>query len=220
MNATPRRGALALLPAASMCLAATAQAQTPACDSLKSTLAARIEATGVRGYSLEAVPGRTAVPPDAKVIGTCEGGAYKMLYRRWGASRPVATAPASMPETKPEPKPLPAPPPVKAASAIPVATPVAIPAVVEPVVGRASEAEAVRPAEPMAAPPAPAVLDKPAEPAEPKTPPTRRASEFFAEHWRWIAALALLPLAAWLWAWRAHRNAYDEAGLPRGPKLN
>jgi len=123
MNATPRRGALALLPAASMCLAATAQAQTPACDSLKSTLAARIEATGVRGYSLEAVPGRTAVPPDAKVIGTCEGGAYKMLYRRWGASRPVATAPASMPETKPEPKPLPAPPPVKAASAIPVATP-------------------------------------------------------------------------------------------------
>ncbi|HJV95131.1 MAG TPA: DUF1161 domain-containing protein, partial [Albitalea sp.] len=57
---------------ASMFLAASAQAQTSACDQLKDTLAARIEATGVRGYSLEAVPAATPVPSGAKVIGTCE----------------------------------------------------------------------------------------------------------------------------------------------------
>jgi len=36
-------------------------------------------------------------------------------------------------------------------------------------------------------------------------------------HWAW--GLLLLPLLAWLWAWQRHRSLYDEAGLPRGPKL-
>ena len=42
---------------------------------------------------------------------------------------------------------------------------------------------------------------------------------FIATYWPWIFALLALPLAGWLWAWHAHRSAYDEAGLPRGPKL-
>lgn len=81
---------------------------------------------------------------------------------------------------------------------------------------RASEAEPVRAVE---HPTPPATTAQPDRPMQAKIPMTRQASEFMAEYWRWIAALLLLPVAAWLWAWRAHRNAYDEAGLPRGPKL-
>ncbi len=89
-----------MLAVAAALQAATAHAQTEVCDQFKGVLAARIEATGVRGYSLDAVPARTPVPPDAKVIGTCEGGAWKVLYRRWGASRPSSasnSAPAPAP---------------------------------------------------------------------------------------------------------------------------
>jgi len=84
------------------------------------------------------------------------------------------------------------------------------------VTARASEAEAVPVIDRVDAPPAQGPLDKT---AEVKASLTQRASEFMAAHWRWIGALLLLPVAGWLWAWRAHRSAYDEAGLPRGPKL-
>ncbi len=48
---------------------------------------------------------------------------------------------------------------------------------------------------------------------------TRQASDFMAENRRWMWALVLLPIAGGVWVWRARRSAYDEAGLPRGPKL-
>ena len=83
-------------------------------------------------------------------------------------------------------------------------------------VARASEAEAVPVIDRVDAPLAPGQADKT---AEVKAPLTQRASEFMAAHWPWIGALLLLPVAAWLWAWRTHRSAYDEAGLPRGPRL-
>ena len=57
MNATT-----ILLLATSTLVGAAAHAQSPACEMLKRTLAARIEATGVRGYSLEAVPAGVPVP--------------------------------------------------------------------------------------------------------------------------------------------------------------
>ena len=76
----------------SMTFAAGAQAQSSACDDFKAVLAARIESTGVRGYSLETVPASASVPSDAKVIGTCESGARKILYRRWGAARAASAA--------------------------------------------------------------------------------------------------------------------------------
>jgi len=53
----------------------------------------------------------------------------------------------------------------------------------------------------------------------PKLSLAQRATGFVTDHWRWILPLALLPLLGWLWAWHAHRSVYDEAGLPRGPKL-
>ena len=255
MNAAPRnatrseacglfpRVTLTVLQAVSMLLADSAQAQTHACDQLKSVLAARIDATGVRGYSLEAVPAGTPVPPGANAIGTCEAGKYKILYRRWGATQPLSgaageTEPASTPQAivvpegqtrrppsvpgdralRPVPAspPSPTPPPVSrsnvAASAVP--TPSHEPE--KPLGGSASEVQAVRAIAPAVAQPAPVQLDKT---IVAKVPLARQASEFMAENWRWILALVLLPIAGWIWVWRAHRSAYDEAGLPRGPKL-
>ena len=81
---------------------------------------------------------------------------------------------------------------------------------------RASEVKAVPAIDLPAAPPQQAVLDKT---AVAKVSLTQRLSEFMAENWRWIVALVLLPITGWLWAWFMHRRAYDEAGLPRGPKL-
>jgi hypothetical protein len=83
---------------------------------------------------------------------------------------------------------------------------------------RASESAAVPSIDPVVVPPV--AQATPETGREPKARLSARASEFMTAHWRWILALMLLPLTAWLWAWRAHRSAYDEAGLPRGPKLN
>ena len=66
-------------------LAALALAATPAlarksCDELKSEIAAKIEANGVKKYTLEVVPIDAAA--DGKVVGTCDGGSQKIVYRR------------------------------------------------------------------------------------------------------------------------------------------
>ena len=217
------RGAWMLLHAAWLFLASDASAQSNACDQLKGTLAARIEASGVRDYNFEIVPASTPVPPGARVIGTCEAGRYKVLYRRGSSTPAVASEPAQAARPASAPRP---PPPGSAASAPAVA--------VRPVL-RSSEAAA---AAPVPAPvkvasavasqpePAPAAVQPVVQPAQapekdsaPTIPWTHRVSEFVAANWRWLAALALLPIAGWLWAWRAHRNAYDKYGLPRGPRL-
>ena len=217
-GAASRCGVLAALHGAALLLAGAAHAQADPCEQLKGVLAARIDATGVRGYSLEAVPADTPVPPGAKAIGSCRSGAGRILYRRWGAERPAPAAldsgvlrPALVPAAASAAR-QPVLRSVVAASAVaaPVAEPdktldtgtveVALASVVDP---PAARPEPVRPAEASAAQPSPA----------------QRASAFIAEHWRWMGALLLMPIAALAWAWHAHRSAYDEAGLPRGPKL-
>jgi len=197
--------ALTLLQAASMLLAAGAQAQIDPCEQLKGVLAARIEATGVRGYSLETVPAGTPVPPGAKAIGTCQSGASKVLYRRWGAARPSSddpetAQPASAPQARVVPMEQTRRPPASAPGPAP----------------RPAEVEVVPAAEAAAAPPQQAPVD---EVVVAEVSRAQRASEFMAENWRWISALVFLPIAGWIWAWLAHRTAYDKAGLPRGPKL-
>jgi outer membrane biosynthesis protein TonB len=211
-----------LLAIAALWLPSAALAQGSACDQLKTTLAARIEATGVRGYSLEAVPASTSVPAGAKAIGNCEGGALKILYRRWGGASVAASAPVAAPEPPPPKRQPPAasPEPPAPVASLPTQKPVLVPspapepAKVEPV--RAREAEPVRRAEPAPPPAAPAASAEPS----PETPPlAQRVSGFVATHWRWLLALLLVPLAAVGWAWRAHYLAYDRNGLPRGPRL-
>ena len=212
-----------------------ALAQANACDQLKATLAARIEATGVRGYSLETVPVSTAVPAGAKAIGNCEGGARKVLYRRWGGASGAVTAdaaavPASPPPAAVAPEPRPKPPPVVRPSAsapvASVAAPPPLPVPARPLTlapaptraapARAAEVDVVPRASPVAAQEVPSI---PTEQSADKPPLSQRISEFVSAEWRWLLALLLLPLALLGWAWRAHHLAYDKNGLPRGPRL-
>ena len=51
-----------------------------ACDELKSEIDAKLKAKGVKSYSLENVP--NAQVKDQKVVGTCDGGTKKIVYKR------------------------------------------------------------------------------------------------------------------------------------------
>lgn len=59
--------------------AAPAMARKP-CEELKAEIAAKIEANGVKHYTLEIVPKDDAT--EGKVVGTCDGGTKKIVYRR------------------------------------------------------------------------------------------------------------------------------------------
>ena len=73
-----------------------ALAQSTNCEAFKERLAASIEGNGVRGYALEVVPSGSPAPPGARSLGTCDAGAYTVLYWRWGQARGEA-APAAPP---------------------------------------------------------------------------------------------------------------------------
>lgn len=156
-------GVLTLLQAASMVLAASALAQTNTCDEFKAVLAARIESSGVRGYSLETVKSGTPVPPDAKVIGTCESGARNVIYRRWGAAR---AAPASASAAEP------------ASTARPTAVPIEpnrrVPGAPAERAVRPSPTSAPNTAPPPVSPSTQAALVAPAPVRAPEKTPTRR----------------------------------------------
>ena len=64
---------------------------TKSCEDLKSEIAAKIEANGVKSYTLEIVP--KDQDADGKVLGTCGGGTKKIVYRR-GTATPSAPAEA------------------------------------------------------------------------------------------------------------------------------
>jgi len=69
-----------------------AHAQGPkSCDELKTEIAAKLDAKGVKGYTLDIV----AKDKDAegKVVGTCDGGTKKIIYTK------AAAAAASAKET-------------------------------------------------------------------------------------------------------------------------
>ncbi len=155
-------------PAAWLLLVPAAQAQGSACEQVKSMLAARIEATGVRGYGLEIVPASDKVPPGAQAIGTCAGGANKIVYRRFAAAPPAAGEPAAAPPAPAAPTvavaaPMPPaqrPAPAVAPSPAPVPPPVPtpVPAKAPAAVVPAQPASASAPAAPAAA--APTVEDR------------------------------------------------------------
>ena len=72
--------------AAVLLVPACSYAQAPkTCEDLKTEIAAKLDAKGVKSYTLEIV----AKDQDAegKVVGSCEGGTKKIVYRR------TATAP-------------------------------------------------------------------------------------------------------------------------------
>lgn len=61
-------------------LAGSAFAASKPCDELKSEITAKIDAKGTSDYSLEIVDKGAAA--DGKVVGTCEGGAKEIVYKR------------------------------------------------------------------------------------------------------------------------------------------
>ena len=52
-----------------------------ACEDLKSEITQKLEAKGVKGYSLE-IAAKDKDAGDSKVVGTCEAGAKKILYQK------------------------------------------------------------------------------------------------------------------------------------------
>jgi hypothetical protein len=50
------------------------------CDELKSEIDAKIQAIGVKSYSLKIVHKENV--KDGKVVGTCDGGTKKIIYKR------------------------------------------------------------------------------------------------------------------------------------------
>jgi hypothetical protein len=58
----------------------SAWAQVKPCDELKAEIAAKIEANGVKEYTLEIVGNDYS--GEAKVVGTCDGGTKKIVYAK------------------------------------------------------------------------------------------------------------------------------------------
>jgi len=204
--------ALAGMPVAAVFLTADVHAQSSSCEQFKAVLAARVD-PGIRGFTLDAVPASAPVPPGAKVFGTCDGGATKILFRRGGNTRAGAAVTRASGVASPSP--------VAAASAVParVAASASVP-------GAALKPERVKPA--VAPAPAMASATPVAEPVVAEAPYPgdeqvgswrQRVTDLSSAYWAWLASALLLPLAGVLWAWRTHHRAYDKAGLPRGPRL-
>ena len=61
-------------------LAGTAWAQKKECAELKSEIEAKIKKNGVDKFSLEIVD--KDAQADGKVVGTCDGGAKKIVYKK------------------------------------------------------------------------------------------------------------------------------------------
>lgn len=66
--------------AIALSLAATPAFAQKSCDELKTEIAAKMDAKGVKGYTLEAVASDQV--KDEKVVGSCEGGTKKIVYKK------------------------------------------------------------------------------------------------------------------------------------------
>ncbi|WP_166364714.1 DUF1161 domain-containing protein [Pseudomonas akapageensis] len=69
-----------LLAVGLLSIAGTALAEGKSCEELKSEIAAKLDAKGVSGYSLEIVDKGTAA--GGKVVGKCEKGSKVIVYKR------------------------------------------------------------------------------------------------------------------------------------------
>ncbi len=61
-------------------LAASPALAVKSCEDLKSEIQSKLDAKGVKGYTLEIVAKGDV--KDEKVVGSCEGGAKKIIYKR------------------------------------------------------------------------------------------------------------------------------------------
>jgi hypothetical protein len=63
-----------------LCSSAVAQSVKKSCDDLKSEIAAKLDAKGVKNYTLDIVAADEV--KDQTVVGSCEGGTKKIVYKR------------------------------------------------------------------------------------------------------------------------------------------
>jgi hypothetical protein len=85
---------LCVAVAVAMLVPACAHAQAAkTCEDVKSEIAKKIEANGVKTYSLEIVA--KDADAEGKVVGTCGGGTKKIVYRRTAAVPAAAPAEAT-----------------------------------------------------------------------------------------------------------------------------
>lgn len=66
--------------ALALCLAAGPVLAQKNCEELKTAIAAKVDAKGVKNYQLEIVPADAV--KDQKVVGSCENGKKKILYKK------------------------------------------------------------------------------------------------------------------------------------------
>ena len=89
--------------AASLLIASPALAQVKSCEELKGEIDAKIKNNGVPAFTLTIVDKDAA--EDGKVVGTCEGGTKKIVYRRGEAAAAApAPAPAAAPAAQKSPQ--------------------------------------------------------------------------------------------------------------------
>ena len=69
-------------------LAASGSGFAKSCEELAVEIAAKLDASGVKDYSLEIVP--NAIAAGEKVVGSCDNGTKKIIYIR---TKPPATLP-------------------------------------------------------------------------------------------------------------------------------
>jgi hypothetical protein len=67
---------------ASLLIASPVFAQVKPCEELKSEIDAKIKKNGVKEFTLTIV--EKDAPEDGKVVGTCDGGTKKIVYKRGG----------------------------------------------------------------------------------------------------------------------------------------
>lgn len=72
---------LALFPLVAIAVEPTSAPARKACEELKSEIAAKLDAKGVRNYTLTPVK-TEEVKPEDKVVGSCDGGTMKIVYVR------------------------------------------------------------------------------------------------------------------------------------------
>ena len=63
-------------------IASPALAQRKDCEELKAEIDAKIKANGVPAYTLEIVPSDQVKEGDGQVVGSCDGGTKKIVYKR------------------------------------------------------------------------------------------------------------------------------------------
>jgi hypothetical protein len=78
--------------AGALTLMSTAAWAGKSCEDLKAEIDAKLQAKGVKSYTLDVVP--TDAIKDQKVVGSCEGGAKKIVYTR-GSPAAASAAPAT-----------------------------------------------------------------------------------------------------------------------------